>query len=570
MEFKKEHPLYFESSSRLLTILGRESISNPNIALIEMIKNAYDADAEEVNVTFEDIKMLRGGKIIIEDDGHGMTEREIKDYWMKPATDNKAHEPTTRKYKRKKIGEKGIARFALSTLSQELELTTKPLGSTRGYRIFIDWSKFEEEGGSFERIPIEFSSFSKKKVEHGTTMRLSYLRPKWDKSLLERFIREAELITPPTSRPEDFRIYIHVPDHPDIGDKLIANKFLRIAPYSFEAKLDKGGNMTYLIKALGAKKKYPAIKTTKYSCGPVEFKFWFLPRAKGFYNTLGNIQIEDVRKFLDEWGGIKLYRDNMRVKPYGDPGNDWLGLESSRINDPSVIPGNDQVFGYVMITKGNNSNLIDTSTREGLIYNTEFRDLQEFIKDAVSYFAHIRKALEGKREFKKRGKRTEKPSKTLEKIRKDIKPKTKEVFIDFSNKYPEIFYVKLESEINEAYQYNLPNAVLILTRKVIENLIYNLMEEKFSNDLVLRWDSRRKRALEFGRLMINLSDRTSLFDGEQERLLKKLIPLIGRFRREANIKTHQVMDYLDDREQLKGLRIPDIIEILLKLIKKNK
>src|SRR3989344_9223195 len=167
MEFKKEHPLYFESSGRLVTILGRQSISNPNVALIETIKNSYDADATKVNILFKEIKESHHlGEIIISDNGSGMSEDDIRERWMKPATDNKLQEPVSKKYKRPKIGQKGIARFALSTLAREVELLTKPLGSIRGYRLTIDWSKFEEEGGSFERTPIEFSSFSKKKEEH--------------------------------------------------------------------------------------------------------------------------------------------------------------------------------------------------------------------------------------------------------------------------------------------------------------------------------------------------------------------------------------------------------------------
>ncbi len=125
MEFKKEHPLYFESSGRLVTILGKESVSNPSIALIEAIKNTYDADAKEVDVIFKEVKSYHKGEIIIQDDGHGMTREDIKERWMKLATDNKLHEPFTKKYKRRKIGEKGIARFAFSTLGLAGEVIKK-------------------------------------------------------------------------------------------------------------------------------------------------------------------------------------------------------------------------------------------------------------------------------------------------------------------------------------------------------------------------------------------------------------------------------------------------------------
>ncbi len=574
MEFKKEHPLYFESSGRLITILGRESISNPNVALIETIKNAYDADAKEVNVVFEDIKAHHGGKIIISDDGIGMTEEDIKEHWMKPATDNKLHKPFTEKYKRRKIGEKGIARFALSTLAQEAELITKPIDATRGYRLFIDWSKFEEEGVSFEKNPVDFASFGKKKTECGTTIRLSGLRHVWDKERLEKLSREAELITPPTSKPDNFEVNIRVPDFPDIGDQTLSNRFLRIAPYNFEAKLDGEGFLKYRIKTPKGSKSYSKVKTTKYSCGPAEFRFWFLPRQKGSYellgSNLGNTQIEEIKRFLDEWGGIKLYRDNLRVKPYGDPGNDWLRLDALRVDNPSVMPENTQVFGYVVITQKGNSKIIDTSTREGVVDNVEFRDLRQFAIDAVKFFGTIRKIVEGKRErdSRKTGKRLKKP-RISEVLPKVIAIKPREAFLDFGKKYPEVFYVKLENEINDAFHYNLPNAVLMLSRKVIENLIYNLMENKFSGEENLRWDTRYDRAWGFGRLMSNLNEKASSFDGEQRKLVMRVITLIGRFRIEANLKTHEIIYYLDDRSELKILKIPDIIELLLKLIQKN-
>lgn len=577
MEFKKEKPLYFESSGRLVTILGRESISNPNIALIESVKNGYDADAKKVSVIFKELKESHHlGKIVVNDNGNGMTLEEIRDTWMKPATDNKVQEPLSKKYKRHKIGEKGIARFALSTLAQKTEITTQTAGITKGYRLLVDWSKFEEDGGSFERIPVELSSFKKKKKEHGTKVELSGLRQRWSKKVLEKFIQEAELITPPTSRPENFEIDILIPDFPDISDQKLNSKFLKIAPYFFEANLDEKGFLKYKVRTPQGTKRYPRVKTTKYSCGPANFSFWFLPRDKGPYERLGvslqSINIDEIKKFLDDWSGIKIYRDNLRVKPYGDSGNDWLGLESLRVNNPSVIPGNEQVFGYVEITKKDNPAIVDTSTRESIVGNTEFRDLKEFAVDSIRFFGSIRSAVEQKRKHKSKRKKKgpQKPRNLNEILPKKLVLKPREAFIDFGKKYPEIFYIKLEDEINGTYNYNLPNATLILSRKVVENLIYNLFEEKFPQNADFRWDSRRKQALGFGKLVSNLSEQASSFNEDQVVLVKKVVTLISRFRKEANTHTHQIIEYLDDRSELKKLKIPEIIEILLKLIKKAK
>ncbi len=144
--------------------------------------------------------------------------------------------------------------------------------------------------------------------------------------------------------------------------------------------------------------------------------------------------------------------------------------------------------------------------------------------------------------------------------------------LKFKGKYPEIFYDRLEDEINTAYSNpNLPNAVLILSRKLIENLVYNLVEYKFDGPRIdLYYDTAHRRAHDFSVLLQNLKDHKSDFDADQHELIDKFMELAGPFRRDANSTAHKVIEYLESMSEVKRLKIEMMTQILLKLIDRVK
>jgi hypothetical protein len=156
------------------------------------------------------------------------------------------------------------------------------------------------------------------------------------------------------------------------------------------------------------------------------------------------------------------------------------------------------------------------------------------------------------------------------------KIKTRQVrfqhLLSFKGKYPEIFYDRLEDEINIAYSHpELPNATLMLTRKLIENLVYNLLEYKFGGQRInLYYDIAHRRAHDFGILLDNLKAHKQEFDVDQHELIDKFLGMVQPFRRDANAKVHKVIEYLESRKQLKNLKIPEMIQILLKLIDRTR
>lgn len=142
----------------------------------------------------------------------------------------------------------------------------------------------------------------------------------------------------------------------------------------------------------------------------------------------------------------------------------------------------------------------------------------------------------------------------------------------FKGKYPQTFYNTLEDEINTAYSNpKLPNATYMLTRKLIENLLYNLLEYKFGvQNVSLYYDISNRRAHDFGVLLKNLREHKSDFDPDQHFLIEKFLSIVHPFRRDVNSKAHQVIEYLDDMKYVKKAKIEDMTQILLMLIERVK
>ncbi|HKM51418.1 MAG TPA: hypothetical protein VJZ75_09585 [Candidatus Bathyarchaeia archaeon] len=140
--------------------------------------------------------------------------------------------------------------------------------------------------------------------------------------------------------------------------------------------------------------------------------------------------------------------------------------------------------------------------------------------------------------------------------------------LKFKGKYPDIFYDRLEDEINTAYSNPaLPNAVLMLSRKLIENLVYNLLQYKLSgHGIKLYFDTKHNRPLDFGVLLDNLKVQKGQFDQDQHDMIDKFLSLAKPFKRDANSKVHNVLEYLESMKQIKTLKIPEMAQILLKLI----
>src|ERR1700722_17159336 len=209
--------LHFKPHARLLTMLGDQLIKNERIALVEVIKNSYDADASWVKVTFEgfgpNFKVKPRSKIIVEDDGSGMTKTVLEEHWISPATPVKklAKEKKDATPKGRKIqGEKGIGRFAILKLGKTISIVTRPDKSAEEYTLDLDVSHYDDdfliEDGKPKELfladikltlsiadkatriksdPIELGARQEKRKPHGTRIEVSNLRGSWSESRVE-------------------------------------------------------------------------------------------------------------------------------------------------------------------------------------------------------------------------------------------------------------------------------------------------------------------------------------------------------------------------------------------------
>lgn len=140
----------FVFSSRFSQLIGRQLISNPIIAVSELVKNSYDADAENITVEFS--QLLTDNPVLkISDDGDGMTFDDVKSKWMMVGTDNKVHSPFTAKGRRK-LGEKGIGRFSVERLARRLQIISSREGDDFSISFSVDWDEYESYTGEFSQL----------------------------------------------------------------------------------------------------------------------------------------------------------------------------------------------------------------------------------------------------------------------------------------------------------------------------------------------------------------------------------------------------------------------------------
>jgi signal transduction histidine kinase len=417
--------LSFSISARTALLLGRESISSPVVAVLELVKNAYDADARSVTVRFRKAS-TSDGTIEISDDGHGMTWEDIETKWMVIGTDCKQVEPIS-PGGRVRVGEKGIGRFALDRLASQAIMQTTPgppqQESTEPeptYRLTINWEKFVNTDKALHEIrhPI---SVLKRRRRPGTRLLLKGLRDQWKYRDYERLYRDLVVLVPPfESKPTGFSIKFDCDEAEDLSGRILS-PMARAALFKIRATLDAESRARIVITTRDDSpdgkfrvfKRYlrtwqelfdlPEDQPTLPQCGPIEFEFYFYLRGRSGVEGTG-ITVGRLREFLDIYGGVRIYRDGFRVKPYGNPGGegDWLGLSARREQHPGGVAsksdkwvvGANQVAASVFVSRNTNPDLRDQTNREGLFDNQAFRDMRSFVLKCIELFETDRKQYE--------------------------------------------------------------------------------------------------------------------------------------------------------------------------------
>lgn len=400
----------FSVDAGLITRLGRELVARQETAVSELVKNAYDADAATVELTFKQAEKP-GGVLTVEDDGTGMDKRELIDGFMRLSSTEKVENPISPRYQRRRAGQKGIGRFAAQRLGNKLTIVTQKARSKKAFKVEINWKRFAKNvdlvniANTIEEIP--------KTKPEGTTLTIEGLMDSWTEDSISRVYRYiTDLIQPfplsqrlKTSKLDpgfDVRIYkvkgTGKPETIASIEKLI----YKFALADIEGVVDNGGLGAWSLKSkqLGLKEDVIPIGSDRDDSGK-RFKYLRNVNVRAYYYIYNQgyippIQNKAIRDMADERGGIRVYRNGFRVLPYGEPLNDWLRLDASSARRLILPPhANINFFGFVELIDSEGTLFQETSSREGLVENEAYKELVSFtsrvLKAAVISVAEVRK-----------------------------------------------------------------------------------------------------------------------------------------------------------------------------------
>lgn len=444
---ERVHEAPFRPRARVLQLLGDELIGTPRLAVFELVKNAYDADATEVLVR---IDLASGGPstITVTDDGDGMSLDLLRSVWLVPGDDHRRRqrEEGTRsaKHHRLPLGEKGLGRFAVHKLGNRIELTTRAAGSDECV-VDIDWNELIEKP-FLDEAPVTVRERRPKLFtggRTGTRIKISELRgPEWQRGEIRRLSNQVTSICSPFEEPGGFRAKLEVPDKEEwIEDLPDFEEILNRATWRFSFRLDEAGRFDFdyqfrrvpglnlngrEISKSGDKLKLPpaarggrasenvvANTDTARGIGPVTGEFHVFDRDREVLRRLGDTRV--LTRYLDENGGVRVYRDGIRVYNYGERGDDWLGLDLRRVNIPTRRVSRNIILGAVHLSIESSVDLVEKTNREGFVENDACSRLRDIVLGALG-------ALEEERQIDKERIRqlTQKPTDAISRIDKPI------------------------------------------------------------------------------------------------------------------------------------------------------
>lgn len=406
----------FKTRARLLQQLGEMLIKTESIALAELVKNSYDADAEIVDVSMTDIDDMTKGEITVKDDGEGMSLDTVLNAWLEPGTDNKKKSVSSvvrsRKYHRLPLGEKGVGRFGVHKLGNKIKMVTKQEGH-KEVELVIDWTILDKYK-YLDDVPIRIRVNSSPLVfknSSGTLITITELKKEWDRNSVREIKRSLGSIESPFQEIGSFSINLDLHDNnnwleglPDveeifghslfyfeatIEDDRITDFVYRFTPWETMTKIKpneitiKDRIVRQRVELVDSDKKPFSIANS--GIGSVNI-FGYLFDLDAFIMKLslssGKRLISDFLKFN---GGIRVYRDGMRVYDYGEPGTDWLNLDHRRIQNPSKALSNGLMLTAINLDREQSYSLEEKTNREGFVENESFIKF----RDAVLHVLRI-------------------------------------------------------------------------------------------------------------------------------------------------------------------------------------
>lgn len=402
----------FRIHPRVFTALGADLVTNDVVAVIELVKNSYDAFAHNVWIEFgqeSDVPYLE-----IRDDGLGMARDVIENSWCTVATPHKeSHQFVCKGDRvRRVVGNKGLGRLSAARLGNRLVMLTQAPQSPC-WEVSVNWPEIAEgddiaqSGVIFREWP-ELSPFA----ESGTRLRILELREQWDEDRVQELAENLGRLISPFAERDEFTITLTGVDDTDpTGIK--APAFLSEPKYSIKGTVDAAGNVsgTYEFSPIGAsgvprstdmsqpwsQTHNSAKGTWKFPhspesarCGPFEFdiRAWDINASgTGEISEKYGVQRRLVRRAISAHKGISVYRDGVLTLPKSEGARDWLGLDLRRISQVGRRLSTSQLVGYISISAEDNPKIEDTSDRERLSMCAEVEEFEEIIRTIVGLLA---------------------------------------------------------------------------------------------------------------------------------------------------------------------------------------
>jgi signal transduction histidine kinase len=415
-------------AARLLRTIGQDLIKDSYAAVVELIKNAYDADSPEVIVRFiysdEKNRLL----IRLEDSGHGMSFDTVVNNWLVPATDDK--------FRRKRSGNgrvlqgrKGIGRFSAAVLGERILLETTQSGVTTS--MILDMDELEsieyldqlELDVSVENTGNENGTIIEIEKDNVSTIDVQEI---WTSKQLHKLLVELRSLISPEDVYKAASVQGYKINYDAFDIKLIfqefpideySNREIKILPfpvldlydYRIFGTVDEKGRA----KLRFENQNIPSLPAEEFQL-KITFDDELMDYPGGVYidlrvydrdpDSIDNIikrglkdpdtgeyvGKHEARRILNEFYGVGIYREQFRIRPYGDPSFDWLALDKKRVQKPAYKIGHDQVIGFVYVHSEEKSGLTEKSARDGLMENQYYSGLVH----VVSLFVN---ELEGRR-----------------------------------------------------------------------------------------------------------------------------------------------------------------------------
>lgn len=412
---------YFKITPRIIAHLGEDLIKNESIAVLELVKNSYDAYASMCDVFFEE-KNGKINSIQITDNGCGMNVDVIKDVWLVIGTDNKKKILNQERVKRYPLGEKGIGRLGVHKLGRKITLISKTQNDSEVV-LDIDWRKLET-ANSIDSFPIEINQnlFPKyfDEGETGTKIIIESLKTNWDRRQLRDIYRNIMSLHSPfedssdkfdvTIRSNNSKLFAGLPTFEDIisngglyfASCILSGNEIKSFKYEFKPwvtlnKISSGRIITekelpeYDINLIGYKEIEGKNKLQPYdidleelNIGDIKFDIIIFEKDSVIFNYV-NAEKSTINDYLKENGGIRVYRDNIRIYDYGERDNDWLGIDLKRVHRVGGNISNNIVLGSVRLERKDSIGLKEKTNREGFIED----DAYISFKDAISHVLSI-------------------------------------------------------------------------------------------------------------------------------------------------------------------------------------